>query len=81
MGKKNHNICSKCGVRHAAPTGKACLAGAGKQAEMAIEDEIIQGGQAPNQVGLDSLCDPPYIYENQFTTSFILMIRRVKPIL
>ena len=60
MGKKKHNICSKCGVRHAAPKGKACLAGAGKQAEeWPIEDEIIQGGQAPNQVGLDGLCDPP----------------------
>ena len=60
MGKKKHNICSKCGFRHAAPTGKACLAGAGKQAEdKPIEDEIIQGGQAPNQVGLDGLCDPP----------------------
>ena len=60
MGKKKHNICSKCGVRHAAPTGKACLAGAGKQAEdKPIEDEFMQGGQAPNQVGLDSLCDPP----------------------
>ena len=60
MGKKNYNICSKRGIRLAAPTGKACLAGVGKQAEdKPIEDEIIPGGQAPSQVGLDSLCDPP----------------------
>ena len=59
MGKKKYNICSKCGFRHAAPTGKACLARDGKQAEdKPIEDEIIQGGQAPNQVRLDGLCVP-----------------------
>ena len=52
MGKKKYNICSKCEFRHAAPTGKACLAGAGKQAE-----ESIQGGQASSQVGLDGLCN------------------------
>ena len=45
--------------RHASPTGKACLAGAGKQAkELPKEDEIIQRGLAPNQGGLDGLCDP-----------------------
>ena len=60
MGNKKYNICSKCDFRHAAPTGKACLAGAGKQAEdKPIEDEIIQGGQAPNQGGLDGLCHTP----------------------
>ena len=32
----------------------------GKQAEeLPKEDEIIQRGPAPNQVGLDGLCDPP----------------------
>ena len=47
MGKKKYNICSKCEFRHAAPTGKACLAGAGKQAEeLPKEDEIIQRGPA-----------------------------------
>ena len=58
MGKKKYNICSKCKFRHAAPTGKACLAGAGKQAEdKPMEEESIQGGQASSQVGLDGLCD------------------------
>ena len=56
MGKKKYNLCSKCNFRHDSPTGKACLAGDGKQAEdKPTEDEIIQGGQAPNHVGLDGL--------------------------
>ena len=59
MGKKKYDICSKCEFRHAAPTGKACLAVAGKQAEdLPKEDKIIQGGQAPNHGGLDGLCNP-----------------------
>ena len=59
MGKKKYNIRSKCGIRLASPTGKACLAGVGKQAEeLPKEDEIIQRGLAPNQGGLDGLCDP-----------------------
>ena len=59
MGKKKYNLCSKCEFRHASPTGKACLAGVGKQGEdKPIEDEIIQGGQGSSQVGLDGLCDP-----------------------
>ena len=57
MGKKKYNICSKCEFRHAAPTGKACSAGAGEQVEK-LEDKTLQREQAPNQGGLDGLCDP-----------------------
>ena len=58
MGRKKHNMCSKCGFRHAAPTGKACSAGVGEQVdELLSEDKNVQGGQAPNLVGLDGLCD------------------------
>ena len=60
MGKKKYNLCSKCDFRHASPTGKACLAGVGKQAEdKPMEDENRQRGQAPSQVGLDGRCDSP----------------------
>ena len=60
MGKQKYNLCSKCNFRHAAPTGKGCLAGDGEQAlDKPIEDEIIQGGQASSRVGLDGRCNSP----------------------
>ena len=54
MGRKKHNLCSGCGLRHAAPTGKACTAGVGMQVQQ-NGDKFILRGQGPNQEGLDAL--------------------------
>ena len=60
MGKRKFNLCTKCGFRHASPTGKSCSARAGEQLEeQIIDDKTLQGGQVPNQVGLDDFCNPP----------------------
>ena len=66
MGKKKFNLCTKCNFRHAAPTGKGCLAGDGEQAlDKPIEDEKVQGGQVPSRVGLDNRCNSPKFLEKQ----------------
>ena len=61
MGRKKHNLCSKCEFRHAAPTGKACTARVGlKASEKIVEDDkSLQGEQGPNIVELDALDDAP----------------------
>ena len=63
MGRKKHNLCSGCGMRHAAPTGKSCTAGAGVLIDKDSGDELITRGQVPNRGGLDDLViDVLYIY-------------------
>ena len=60
MGRKKHNLCTKCNFQHAAPTGKLCMAGVGVQeGEKSVNgDKSLQRGQGPNLVGLDAPCDP-----------------------
>ena len=62
MGRKKYNLCSKCEFRHAAPTGKACTAGAGVQdmKKPVEDDKTTRRGQGPNRVGLDALDDAPH---------------------
>ena len=50
MGRRKYNLCTKCGFRKVAPTGKACTAGVSVQIE---DDKAIQGGQGPHREGLD----------------------------
>ena len=59
MGRKKHNLCSKCEFRHAASTGKACTTGVGvRDVEKPVEDDKnLQRGQGPNLVGLDARDD------------------------
>ena len=60
MGKKKFNLCTKCNFRHAAPTGKNCLAGDGEQVlDKPGKDETLQGGQVLNREGLNDRCDSP----------------------
>ena len=56
MGRKKHNLCTKCNFRHAAPTGKLCTAGVDMQeGEKSVNgDKSLQGGQGPYLVGLDA---------------------------
>ena len=56
MGHKKYNLCSKCDFRHAAPTGKACTAGAGIQdvKKDKNDDKSVSCGQGPNLEGLDA---------------------------
>ena len=56
MGHKKYNLCSKCDFRHAAPTGKACTAGAGIQdvKKDKNDDKSVSSGQGPNLEGLDA---------------------------
>ena len=60
MGRKKHNLCTKCNFRHTAPTGKLCTAGVGVQeGEKSVSgDKSLQRGQGSNLVGLDAPCNP-----------------------
>ena len=49
IGRKKFNLCSKCELRHAAPTGKGCTAGVGVQQEDQKDngDGFIEGETGP----------------------------------
>ena len=54
MGREKFNLCSKCDLRHAAPTGKSCSAGDGEQFGKQIGgDGKLRREQNPKQVSLD----------------------------
>ena len=54
MGRRKYNLCTKCGFRHAAPTGNSCTVCAAGDGAQLPDDKSISGGQGPNLEGLDA---------------------------
>ena len=57
MGRRKYNLCTKCGFRHAAPTGRACTVCAAGDGAQLPDDKSISSGQGPNLEGLDARDD------------------------
>ena len=47
-------MCTKCGFRYAAPTGRACTVCAAGDGAQLPDDKSISSGQGPNLEGLDA---------------------------
>ena len=55
MGRRKYNLCTKCGFRHAAPTGLLCMACAAGDGAQLPDDKSVLSGQGPNVGGLDAI--------------------------